>query len=199
MRVQIFLAVSLISATACAAKEPAADTYAPYVRNKGYEKTFKKWGNAGIARINEYRRKAAFSAANSPTCDNVEYADLSDQRSSPPNTIVIFVDCTNGQRFYLSNVELDNQTNAVSNQTKTARLNDVALIEACELAVRQSLRFPSSLDKSWFTTRVERAQGGNVAVTFDFSAKNALGLSLPQRARCITDDRGMSAPEISDR
>lgn len=180
------------------ASEPNPETYAPYTR-KGFEKTFKKWGDAGMERVNEYRKKATFAVANSSSCDKVEYADLSDNRSQPPNKIVVFVDCANGQRFYLDNTELDKQASATSIADRTRGLNDKDLISSCETAIRQSLRFPSSFDKAWFTTNVYRAPQGNVVVTFDFTAKNGFGIDLPQQARCVTDDRGTHPPEIYNR
>jgi len=180
------------------ARDPSPDTYSPYTK-KGYAKTFKKWGSKGVAKINSYRKAAALKVAEIPSCDNVEYADLSDNRSSPPDNIVVFVDCTNGQRFYLTSAELDSNEAASSNQEKTASLNDSDLISACEKSILSSLKFPSSFDKSWFSTNVYRAPQGNVVVTFDFTAKNGFGMNLPQQARCVVDDRGMHPPEISNR
>ena len=44
-----------------------------------------------------------------------------------------------------------------------------------------------------------RANIGNIAVNFDFDAKNGLGIELHQRARCIIDEDGINTPEISNR
>lgn len=192
------MAFLMVAVTPLWAAEPNPETYAPYTR-KGFEKTFKKWGEAGMKRVNEYRKKAAFAAASSSSCDKVEYADLSDNRSLPPKKIVVFVDCANGQRFYLDNDELDKQASASSIADRTRGLKDSDLISSCETSIRQSLKFPSSFDKSWFSTNVYRAPQGNVVVTFDFTAKNGFGMDLPQQARCVTDDRGTHPPEIYNR
>lgn len=190
------LGASVSTAAPAGAVDPIA--YAPYTP-KGYPTTFAKWGAKAVARIDGYRKVAAERAASNPACDKVEVSELSDIRSAPPNKIVIFVDCTNLQRFYFTAAELDAGMAPVSIQQKTAAIPDSELVARCEATVRRALRFPSSFDKSWFTTNVYRAPTGNVVVTFDFSAKNGLGLDLPQRARCVTDDRGQHPPEITDR
>lgn len=197
-RTFLYLIMVLALPIEAASAELSADAYEPYTR-RGYEKTFAKWGQAGIKKVNEYRKKAAIAASQSAKCDKVDYAELSDNRSSPPAKIVIFVDCSNGQRFYISNEELDRQKAAVSVQSKTADIKDSDLISACESSIRHSLKFPSSFDKSWFSSNVYRAPQGNVVVTFDFTAKNGFGMDLLQQARCVTDDRGLHPPEIYNR
>lgn len=190
-----FLIMSLTAGTAHSL-DPA--TYDPYTQ-KGYPKTFEKWGKAGVNRINKYRKLAAELVAKSDRCDNVEFADLSDNRSAPPKNIVVFVDCSNGERFYLTSTELDAGAVAKSKSQSTRALKDSAAISQCEKAVSLALKFPSSMSKEWFSSNVYRAPGGNVVVTFDFSAKNGFGIDLPQTARCVFDDRGMSPPEIVGR
>lgn len=200
MRLRIvFLLMFLIGPSSFAeAKDPAPSAYAPYTR-KGWENTFRAWGPKGMKRINEYRKKAAFSVASSQSCDNVEYAEFSDNRSYPPNNIVIYVDCKNGQRFYLTSEELDQKTQARSVSEKTSGVADSKLIQSCVSMVQTALPFPSTFQRSGNSAEVYRAPQGNVVVTFDFTAKNGVGIDVPQRGRCVTDDRGAHLPEISNR
>lgn len=199
---RVFLACVLFAlptlATAAPHERIDSNVYDPYT-SKAYPKTFKSWGKKGVAKINKYRVLAAEMAIKNPQCDFVETAELSDNRSSPPNEIVIFVDCQNGQRFYLSSGEIDANSGAASIEQKTARLKDRQAVKQCETAVARMLKFPSSFDKSWFSSSVYRAPQGNVVVTFDFTAKNGFGIDLPQQARCVFDDRGMHQPEITNR
>lgn len=166
---------------------------------KNYPKTYAPWGAKGVKQIETYRGLAAKSVSANLGCDFIETVDLSDNRSVPPNQIVIFVDCRNGARFYLSSAELDAGARAKSIAEVTGGFPDSRLDKQCEDAVVATLRFPSSFDRKFGTTSVYHAPQGNVVVTFDFTAKNGLGIELPQSARCVTDDRGMHPPELSDR
>lgn len=198
LRIEFLLIISICSSLPVEAKEPSPSAYAPYTR-KGWENTFKVWGAKGMKRINEYRKKAAFSVASSQSCDNVEYAEFSDIRSYPPNNIVIYVDCRNGQRFYLTSDELDQKTQARSVSEKTSSVSDSKLIQSCVSMVQTALPFPSTFQRSGDGAEVYRAPQGNLVVTFNFTAKNAIGIDVPQRGRCVTDDRGTHLPEISNR
>lgn len=172
--------------------------FEPYTK-AGFPKTFAKWGTAGVKKIDKYRVLAAKAAATSDRCDRVDVAELSDSRSSPPANIVIFVDCANGERFYLSSAELDAGNATKSNKEKTSQLSDPSLIETCRAATQRALTFPSSYSEAWTAPKVYRAPQGNVAVTIEFTAKNELGIDVPQQSRCVTDDRGMHQPEVSNR
>ncbi len=198
MRWGIVLVGGLLAATGAHAENVDPSAYTPYTQ-KAYPKTFRTWGKAGVSKINKYMKIGAYRAAESPRCDTVETADLSDNRSSPPNNIVIFVDCANGERFYFTSKELENSGSAQSQKQKTEHVGDSAYSSQCEHAIQQELKFPSSMDKKWFSTNVYRAPQGNVVVTFDFDAKNGFGINLPQRARCVFDDRGMHPVEIVNR
>jgi len=191
-------AAGVVATAGAMAKDVDPSAYTPYTK-KAHPKTFKSWGKSGIDKINKYMKEAAIRASQSPKCDNVESSDLSDNRSAPPNKIVIFVDCSNGERFYFASSDLDSQGEAVSQKEKTGAFTDSAYVARCEEAIRMTLKFPSSMDKDWFSTNVYRAPTGNVAVTFDFSAKNGFGGTLPQKARCAFDDRGMHPVEITNR
>lgn len=188
----------LLVATGAQAENVDPSAYTPY-NQKTYPKTFRTWGKAGVSKINKYMKIGAYRAAESPRCDKVETADLSDTRSSPPDNIVVFVDCANGERFYFTAKELENSGSSLSQKQKTEHVGDSAYRSQCEQAIQRELKFPSSMDKKWFSTNVYRAPQGNVVVTYDFSAKNGFGIDLPQTARCVFDDRGMHPVEIANR
>ncbi|WP_266030427.1 hypothetical protein [Brucella intermedia] len=191
-------AIILSPATFAADENIDSNVFDPYTP-KAYPKTFKTWGKNVVAKIDKYRALAAREVIKNPKCDFVESSELSDNRSSPPNKIVIFVDCRNGERFYLTSNEIDKKVAPKSVEQKTASINDDVAFQQCETAVMRALKFPSSFDKAWFSSHIYRAPQGNVVVTFDFSAKNGLGIDLPQQARCVFDDRGMHQPEITRR
>lgn len=167
------------------------------ITQKGWERTYRTWGDTWIARINNSMPIAARKVAESPECDKLEIAGLSDQRSTPKQEIVYYADCTNGKRFYVAEKELQSTATVVSKNAKTAAISDSTAIRACEDGVKEQLKYPMSFDRKWTDTSVYRAKTGNIAVEFSFEAKNALGALLPQKARCVIDDKGIYPAEIS--
>lgn len=167
------------------------------IEGEGWDKTRREWGSAGIKRINAAMPKAAEKAAQSPTCDYVEIVGISD-RSKPRSMAVFYVDCRNGQRFYVSEDDLKSDAAPVSKNAQTAAISDSTAVEACERSVKSQLNYPLSFDRDLLNTRVYRAPTGNIAVDFTFQAKNALGAELPQRARCVIDDTGIEPAQISN-
>lgn len=166
------------------------------ITQSAYPKTYQKWGAAGIARINALLPKAADKVTESAECDRLDIIELSDERSIPKKKIVFFADCANGKRFYVSDDELKNQTVITSKQSKTATLSDSAVMGACMTRVKAQLNHPSTFKLHSFSQSVYRAPTGNVVAEFMFSAKNTFGLETKHKAKCYTDDRGMSDPEI---
>lgn len=166
------------------------------IQGKGWDKTRRVWGDSWIKRINRAMPLVAQKAAESPECDYVEIVGLSD-RSTPKKTIVFFVDCRNGARFYLREDEISIGAIPVSKNSKTAAISDSAAVTACEDSVKSQLAFPLTFARHWTATSVYRAPYGNIAVEFVFEAKNGFGAELPQRARCVIDDTGIHPAELS--
>lgn len=167
------------------------------IEGSGWEKARAQWGPAGIKRINSLMPEAARKVAASPECRRVEIAGWAEDRSTPRKKIMFYVDCEGGKRFYVSEVDLRTAGPAASTIAKTAAIDDVTAIEACENSVRRQLKYPLTFDRHRTDTSVYRAPTGNVVAQFTFDAKNGLGAELPQRAKCYIDDRGMSAAEIT--
>ncbi|MBH1745992.1 hypothetical protein I5V28_09185 [Stenotrophomonas maltophilia] len=167
------------------------------IEGEGWDKTRREWGSAGIERINAAMPKAAEKVAQSSSCDYVELVGLSD-RGKPKQQAVFYVDCKNGQRFYVSEDDLKSDAGVVSKNAKTAAISDSTAIKACEDSVKSQLNFPLTFDRDLLNTSVYRAPTGNIAVQFTFQAKNALGAELPQRARCVIDDTGIEPAQISN-
>lgn len=167
------------------------------IEGEGWERTRREWGSAGVKRINAAMPKAAEKVARSSNCDYVELVGLSD-RGKPGQQAVFYVDCRNGQRFYVSEDDLKSDAAVVSKNARTAAINDSTAIKACEDSVKSQLNFPSTFDRDLLNTSVYRAPTGNIAVRFTFQARNALGAKLPQRARCVIDDTGIEPAQITN-
>ena len=199
-RVLFSVSAVLLMAGQVMADAPIAPGAVSPMTKDAYPKTFSKWGAAGMKKINGLAQKAAEHAARSPECDRVDIVDLSDSRSVPGKSIVFFVDCANGKRFYVSDSDLAGNNTATSQTAKMEGLSDGKAILSCENAIKAKLNHPSTFDKKAFTTLVHRAKTtGNVSVTFDFDAKNGFGAMMPHSARCVFSDQGLEEATISTR
>lgn len=174
---------------------PAISDYAtdPYTK-QGYPKTFAAWGEDWVARINEVRALAAPLMAANPTCDKLDVVELSDNRSKVRESIVVFGDCVNLVRFYMTEGEVREGTAARSQAEKAAWFDETAMIESCTAALRERLALPASLDRDAWSLNVWQATTtGNWVIEFDFTAQNALGMELPASVRCVvTPERELS-------
>jgi hypothetical protein len=171
--------------------------YSPYVRENGWQKTFAKWGDAGVRRIQKLREAAAETVAQNPKCDAVELSEISDQRSNPPDSPVVYVDCRNSERFYLSEADVGGHLS--SEKEKGARFSSVELIDQCTREVKSRLNLPSTFDRDFFSVSDRQGTSGNRVVEFTFEAKNGLGMTLPAAARCIMTTQGQFEVEITEK
>lgn len=62
-------------------------------------------GRDGIIRLQNFEKKAVENLYNSKDCDKPYSNGVSMQRTTPEN-IVVFFDCNNGNRFYISELDL---------------------------------------------------------------------------------------------
>ncbi|WIA54308.1 hypothetical protein N6H05_14675 [Sphingobium sp. WTD-1] len=188
---------SNISAQRVGAAPIDPGVYSPYVRENGWQKTFAKWGDAGVRRIQKLREAAAETVAQNPKCDAVELSEISDQRSAPPDSPVVYVDCRNSERFYLSEADVGGQLS--SEKEKGSRFSSAELISRCTSEVKSRLNLPSTFDRDFFSVSDRQGTSGNRVVEFTFEAKNALGLTLPASARCVMTTQGQFEVEINER
>lgn len=158
---------------------------------KAYPKEFAKMGDAGMKRVNVLGPQLVQRAAESPECDAVEIVILSLDRSTKANPAFI-VDCRNRKRFIMTEADLSGAGPA-SLQSKMNK-SDAEYSTQCSQAIRSQLKNPSSYDRHITSNNVQRAQTGNVVVSFNFTAKNDLGAELDHKARCVfTPDGQMEA------
>ena len=159
---------------------------------------FRKWGRAGVARIDAIRIAAAKKASENPRCDNVELAELNDRASHPPSDIHVFVDCKNEQRFELSAKDLAGPL--VTETEKGQRYSKEAVIDACTSSVRRKMNFPSTFSKDMFSTSARQARTtGAWVVEFTFNARNGFGLKLPGSALCTLQPNGTFDVQVTAR
>lgn len=160
------------------------------ITQKSWPKTCAAWGEAGIERINSLMQPAAEIVASSPGCDRLEILSLSESRSFPPDTIVFYADCANGNRFYISESEILANHKSVSQNEKSKWLSDQQLLEISQEEVKTRLNRPCSFSGS----SVYRAVVGRSVVTVEFSATDDSGNVLNNTAKCYFD--GISLNEV---
>ena len=191
----ILVAAFFLIGLAHAAAPISEHAFSNYTK-ESYPKTFDKWGSAGVERIKSLERVAATRASESSSCDVVDYVGLSDQRSSPPTNIVVFVDCKNSQRFYVSE---DTENAAVVAQSEKSMSSSKAG-QLCRDLVLKNSKFPSTVSFSALSSSSSSNKTtGNTVSQLEFEAKNDLGALVPYKARCVFPDAGKPEIEITQR
>ena len=170
---------------------PIAEHAIPDITRSGYPKTWKTWGEDGVARIEALQRAAAKTVARNQRCDRVEIVALSNSRSTPPDRPVVFVDCANRERFYITESDVGDVVRSQSDKADDVSEGDA--VSACTQALQRELAVPGSLDRDFWSLSARRSKTlGNWVVQFDFTASNALGVDLPHTARCVMTPAGQT-------
>jgi len=179
---------------------PILDSATAPITKSGSPRTFKTWGAKGVARINKAYIGAAEIASRSSRCDAVSVTGLSFEKSKPPNDIIVFADCKNGERFYVTEAEAAAGSAVASEREGNEAIGESTALFACRDAVKQQLKYPSTMDASLLMgSSTGRAMNGAVQVYFTFEAKNDLGAMLPHEAYCTVDMNGLRIESIKTR
>lgn len=168
------------------------------ITESGYPRTYSKWGKKWIDDINRMMPLAVKRVASNPKCDSPEVADLSDNRSTPKKEAVFYVDCSNGERFYMSQNELSNTTQ-IQAESDVLSGEPSQYIQPCRDMIKAQLSYPSTFDESFGSVNAFKGTSGNIVVGIDFTAKNAIGAELPQSARCVFGTNGENEAVITNR
>lgn len=163
----------------------------PTEKGKGYDKTIDKYGIAKIKEINELIPKAADLMSKNKKCDKLWNVALSDNRSTKEE-IVIFGDCNNGSRFYLSETEINSSKPALSGKEKLEKMQ-YDLMSFCDELAKKTLTHPSTFSKSVWRSG-SSVDEHKITIISGFSAKNSYGLELKYKAVCVFNDK----PELLD-
>lgn len=190
------------SSTPAPAAAPAATVdpktkISPYVFNADDKKDFPKLASklgAAWSRLQPTREAAALHVASNPKCDFVEIAEASDR--STKSNIIIFVDCRNGERMYVS--ESDLKAGGSSQFQSDKVVDRASAIKACSDAAKSMTTHPELADMHIWTGSSFNANKttGNAQVLLDFDASNSFGVEGKFTARCIFPANG-APPEIT--
>lgn len=172
--------------------------YTPITKHDS-PKLYASWGKKWIGRINAALEKAVAITATSQKCDRVFLSGYSFDRSVPKKNFSVFVDCSNGERFFYTEDEAKNAKAAAATVSDgLEQITDTDALKSCENLAKENLKFPSTMDVSWFSSNVERGQFG-ISVALSFEAKNGLGNELPYAAYCVVNDKGTELLSVKER
>lgn len=190
--------VSIKSNESSALPKPISENpYWNYTKSD-FPRYFEQWGESGVKKISEIERLAVHKIANTQnSCDRISMVGLSENRSIPNQKIVVFVDCDNSERFYLSDSDLNTDTNVKSQTEKAISQSDA--YDQCVEMVKLNAKYPSTvkykmLDSNGFTAKTT----GNVVINIGFEAKNDFGANLPAKARCVFTPDGEKEINITE-
>lgn len=137
-----------------------------------------------ISRINTLRKTGAKAAIDSGKCDTVNASEINFERSKKDN-IVIFIDCDNKNRIYIS--ENDIKFKEPLNTEKEKAWNEQDAMNACISNIKANSNNPETVDiHSWGGVEHFTAEtSGNVVVNMEFEAKNDFNMSITYIAHCV--------------
>lgn len=164
------------------------------ITKDGYPKTYNAWGEKWIGDINNTMPVAINHIAKSDKCDEPVDIGLSDNRSKPKTEAVFYVDCKNGERFYVSQTELNNNAEVKAESEQLADAHEY--IQMCKKAVKAQVNFPETFDEKTLSIRAYKGTSGNVVVEIPFVAKNAFGVEMENTGKCIIDTQNNATVEI---
>lgn len=174
-----------------------SDVAIPYTE-KGYPKLYATWGEKWVDDINTMMPLVVKRVAANPKCDAPSVADLSDNRSIVKQEAVFFVDCVNGERFYISQNELNEET-SVEAESDVLSGTPSQYIQPCRDMIKAQLSYPSTFNENIGAVNSFKGTSSNMVVEIDFTAKNAIGAELPQSARCVFGTNGENEAVITNR
>lgn len=190
-------AVEPIEQPAPVVEKDYSDVAIPYTE-KGYPKLYATWGKKWVDDINTMLPLVVKKVAANPQCDAPSIADLSDNRSTVKQEAVFFVDCVNGERFYISQKELS-ENNDVQAESSILSGKPSQYIQPCREMIKAQLNYPDTFDEVFGSVNSFKGTSGNMVVEMDFIAKNAIGAEMPQSARCVFGTNGNNEAVISNR
>lgn len=92
------------------------------ITKDGFPKTYNSWGEQWIGDINKAMPVAVNHIAKNDKCDEPVDVGLSAERSKPQHEAVFYVDCKNGERFYINQTQLNNNAEVKAESEKSVNL-----------------------------------------------------------------------------
>lgn len=128
--------------------------------------------------------KAAEKVIDSGKCEHVNTSMI--DRLSDKNSLKVIVYCENMKQFTLTREEVISSDSKVLSNTEKSLGKEQAII-LCKAMIKDNVLIKSSVNTHDLlgTKYYQATTTGNVSVTIDFDAKNALGATMKYSAKCI--------------
>lgn len=178
--------------------EPVTPTYegvAYEITEEAYPKVYASWGKDWIDNINRMMPLAVTRAAANPKCDAPSTADLSDNRSLVKKDAVFYVDCINGERFYMSQAELIDPKPLVAENDILGE-NFGAYTLACKELTKTKLPSPTAFNPKNNSINTFKGSSGNMVVEIPFTSVGGTLDQEPMLSRCIFSTTGETEVSI---
>lgn len=164
---------------------------------KNYPKTYQKLGADAAQRANELAPKVAELVSRADRCVSVQLVELSNRATK--SQLQWFVDCTNGTRYYVTEQMVKAGTVPSSNAEKLKAADTFENHALCEAMIKSSLHFPSSYSREQGGVQASVTPTGEIVIRIAFTAKNGIGLTVPQIGECALADGKMRLEGIGNR
>ncbi|WP_335969197.1 hypothetical protein [Acinetobacter bereziniae] len=145
-----------------------------------FPRAYAQWGEDGIERIKQLEKDAVFKVATEiNNCNYLEIAGLSEVKSIPKKEAVVFIDCGNKERFYVSEKDIKNRVFIDLKFNEIKNMEDA--LEQCSALVKQlkndkNISEVSNLDSSGFN---KEGNNPDTAISIKFNQNGKF-----ERARC---------------
>lgn len=181
----------------------ADDAFVPWTKADS-PKLYKKWGAKGIDKVNKMMPLAidlVVNNADPKLCSKIDVASVSIDNSSPKTGLLMFVDCLGGERYYITEADIEQNKLPLSESQKNeaVQAKSTDYIMACRDLVKSNLHYPSSFDPSVLSSDVSRMTDDSIVVMLPFEAKNGLGIEVPQVAYCSINGDMVKLTKIENR
>ena len=160
---------------------------------KEYPKAYEEWGEDWINKINQSMLPAVQTIAKEKKCDEPEVMAISENESVIQEKAVLFVDCSNKNRFFIDINDAVTGENIYTQKDVDEKIRDAQSVrlDKCLTVIRNSLKNPRSFDlESGSIKHGVDSDSGNDITGFKFYAQNGFGAEIIHQAICIFDKDG---------
>lgn len=175
---------------------------------KNSPEIYRNWGRSYVERINkELMTKAALAVAESDQCNAIIHVGLDNERSTVKQNAVFDVLCLNGNRFYVSEKDMEEGTKAgtkastkASTKVKPHKDEDKGAerIAICEKAAKQRLKRPDTFERRPEPALLKSWGSDNYSVTFGFTVNLYSGnRKVDMYARCMFNRHGLYEVKVN--
>lgn len=154
-----------------------------------HPKLYEAWGKEWIENINRIMPLAVAKTADQSKCDSPATVELSDTRSLVRKQVVFYVDCMNGERFYMTQLELTDPKSLVA-ENDVLNESPSAYTLACQELAKTKIENPASFKPDRQNTESKKGSSGNMVVKLPFTFTDTTDSEVSMVSRCAFSTTG---------